>query len=77
MNPDLGFQLADMSISSPAPGHHVNGGNICLLTSVNIQDPAQYFKSSNATQKNVIVSFLNVNLVYWKGKGGGKKGSVD
>lgn len=73
MNPDLGFQLTDMSINSPASGHHVNGGNIFLLSSVNIQDPAQYFESSNATQKNVIVSFLNANLVYRKEKGGGGK----
>lgn len=48
----------------------MNGGNICLLTSVSIQDPAQYFKSSNATRKNAIASFLNANLVHRKGKWG-------
>lgn len=69
-DPDWGFQLADMSVNSPAPGHHVNSGNICLLTSVNIQDPAQYFKSSSATPKLLTFLSLNANLVHQKGKGG-------
>lgn len=54
-DPDVGFQLVDMSITSPAPGHHMNSWNICLLTSVSIQDPAQYFKSSNAIPKNLML----------------------